>query len=237
MVTSDQLELALGSRRNWASEELLTTLNTLEVDGADLVRENWLTHANILREGTYSMEQYMNAIKYVSLKQMGHTNAQAYSIALADRYQALVAAGHDEKRISSHIAAFHKGALVQKLLAQSTIPLYMLYQDEAHKAITKLASVMTNPDASFRTQVEAADKLLGHIKRTEAAKIELSVTQAQTDGMNELQNMMRDLAARQLAAIAAGGNVQQVANLPVKQREPVLIEQSPGDTVASTEAR
>ena len=223
MVTEEQVQLALGSKRNWASQELVTMLNALENDGAELVRENWLTHANILREGTYSMEQYTTAIKYVSLKQMGHTNQQAYSIALADRYQDMVAKGYDEQRISSHVAAYHKGALVQKLLAQSTIPLYMLYQDEAHKAIKTLVDVMTNEHTSPRTRAEAADKLLGHIKRPEAAKIELEVSQRQ-DGMQELTVMMRELASKQLAAIEAGGSVRQVANLPLNTREPVLIE-------------
>jgi hypothetical protein len=223
MVTEEQVQLALGSKRNWASQELVSMLNTLESDGADLVRENWLTHANILREGTYSMEQYTTAIKYVSLKQMGHTNQQAYSIALADRYQDMVARGYDEQRISSHVAAYHKGNLVQKLLAQSTIPLYMLYQDEAHKAIKTLVQVMTEPNASFKTRAEAADKLLNHVKRPEAAKIELEVSQRQ-DGMQELTVMMRELASKQLAAIEAGGNVKTVANVPLNAREPLLIE-------------
>lgn len=224
MITTEQVELALGSKRNWASQELVTTLNQLEMDGADLVRENWLTHANILREGTYSMEQYTAAVKYVSLKQMGHTNQQAYSIALSERYQELTAKGYDDQRISSHVAAYHKGALVQKLLAQSTIPLYLLYQDEAHKAIKTLVQVMTEPNASFKTRAEAADKLLNHVKRPEAAKVELEVTNKQNDGMIELQAMMRDLAQRQLNAINAGASVKTVANLPVSQREPLLIE-------------
>ena len=232
MIDSNQLQIALGSKRNWASDELLNTLNSLEIDGADFVRENWLTHAGILREGGYSLDQYLTAVKYTSLKQMGHTNQSAYSIALADRYQELVARGYDEKRISSHIAAYHKGALVQKILAQSTIPLYMLYQDEAHKAIQTLVKIMTDPGGydgapSARTRAEAADKLLTHIKRPEAAKIELNVTQSQSDGMKELQEMMRGLAEKQLAAINAGGNVQAVANLPVAVREPVLIEHGP----------
>jgi len=222
VITTEQVELALGSRRNWASQELVTTLNSLETDGADLVRENWLTHANVLREGIYSMDQYTTAIKYVSLKQIGHTNQQAYSIALSDRYQDLRAKGYDDQRISSHVAAYHRGALVQKLLAQSTIPLYMLYADEAHQAIAVLVDVMTSENSSQKTRAEAADKLLTHVKRPEAAKIELEVSQKAADGMNELTVMMRDLAQRQLAAIAQGGNVKQVANLPIRQ--PVLIE-------------
>lgn len=226
MVTEEQVQLALGSKRNWASQELVTMLNSLESDGADLVRENWLTHSNILREGTYSMEQYTTAIKYVSLKQMGHTNQQAYSIALSDRYQDMVARGYDEQRISSHVAAYHKGALVQRLLAQSTIPLYMLYQDEAHKAIATLVDVMTSEKSSQKTRAEAAGTLLTHIKRPEAAKIELNVTQKQ-DGMQELTVMMRELASRQIAAIEAGGNVKDVANVPLNTREPLLIEAKP----------
>jgi hypothetical protein len=225
-VTVEQLELALGSKRNWASQELVTTLNTLETDGADLVRENWLTHANVLREGTYSLDQYTTAIKYVSLKQMGHTNQQAYSIALAERYQDLVAKGYDDQRISSHVSAYHKGALVQKLLSQSTVPLYMLYQDEAHKAIATLVDVMTSEKSSQKTKAEAAGTLLTHIKRPEAAKVELEVSQKASDGMNELTTMMRELAQKQLAAIADGGNVKSVANLPLNKREPILIEGS-----------
>lgn len=224
MVSNDQLVLALGSRRNWATDDLLNTLNSIEIDGADFVRENWLTHAAVLREGTHSLEAYTTAVKYVSLKQMGHTNQSAYSIALPDRYQRMVAEGMDEKRMSSNIAAYHKGALVQRILSQSTIPLYMLYQDEAHKAIKTLVQIMTEPDASFKTRAEAADKLLTHIKRPEAAKIELDVTHRQADGMQELQVMMREVAARQLNAIANGRNVRDVANLPLVERQPILIE-------------
>jgi len=218
MISAEQLELALGSKRNWASAEMLHTLNTLEMDGADLVRENWLTHATLLRDGG-SMEQYMAAIKYCSLKQMGHTNQSAYSIALGDRYQELVAKGYDDKRISSHIAAYHKGAMVQKILAQSTIPLYLLYQDEAHQAVRTLVRLMTDPNVSYKVQSDSADKLLNHIKRPEAAKVELDITHRQVDGMAELQDMMRELAHRQLTAINQGGSVQRIANLPV------LIEQ------------
>lgn len=224
MISQEQVELALGSKRSFASQELVTTLNALETDGADLVRENWLTHANILREGTYSMDQYLAAIKYVSLKQMGHTNQQAYSIALSERYQELVAKGYDDQRISSHVAAYHKGLLIQKLLAQSTIPLYMLYQDEAHQAITVLVDVMTSEKSSQKTRAEAAGTLLTHVKRPEAAKIELDITHKQGDGMSELTEMMRELARKQLVAIAEGGSVKTVANVPLNKREPLLIE-------------
>lgn len=223
MVTEEQVQLALGSKRNWASQELVTMLNSLESDGADLVRENWLTHANVLREGTYSMEQYTTAVKYVSLKQLGHTNQQAYSIALSDRYQEMTAKGYDDQRISSHVAAYHKGNLVQKLLAQSTVPFYLLYQDEAHKAIATLVDVMTSEKSSQKTKAEAAGTLLTHVKRPESAKIELEVSHKQ-DGMQELSVMMRELASRQLAAIQAGGSVKTVANVPLNVREPLLIE-------------
>ena len=138
--------------------------------------------------------------------------------------QELVAKGYDDQRISSHVSAYHKGALVQKLLAQSTVPLYMLYQDEAHKAIKVLVEVMTSDNSSQKTKAEAADKLLTHVKRPEAAKVELEVSQKASDAMSEVTTMMRDLAQRELAAIAEGGNVRAVADLPLNKREPILIE-------------
>lgn len=222
-INQQQLELALGSKRNWATDELLNTLNTLETDGADLVRENWLTHATVLREGQHTVEQYTTAIKYVSLKQMGMTNQQAYSVALSDRYQRLVADGADDKRISSHVAAYHKGALVQRILAQSTIPLYMLYQDEAHKAIATMVQLMTDPNVSNKTRSDTANNLLNHIKKPESALVELSVTHKPDQGMGELQNMMRELATKQLNALKNGGNVRDVANLPVIEGECITV--------------
>jgi hypothetical protein len=223
-INQEQLALALGSKRNWATDELLNQLNTLETDGADFVRENWLTHAAILREGTHSLEQYTTAIKYVSLKQMGHSNQSAYSIALADRYQELVARGHDEKRISSHIAAYHKGVLVQKILAQSVIPIYMLYQDEAHQAIHTLVKLMTDPMVSNKVRADAANSLLTHVKRPEAAKVELSVNHRTDGGMQELTMMMRELADKQLKALQSGADVHDVANLRVIEGECTPVE-------------
>jgi len=214
-VSQEQLALALGSKRNWASDELLNTLNSIETDGADFVRENWLTHATVLREGTHTLDQYTTAIKYVSLKQMGHTNMQAYSIALADRYQELVAKGYDDQRISSHVSAYHKGALVQKILSQSVIPLHMLYQDEAHLAISTMVRLMTDPNVSNKTRSDTANNLLNHIKKPDSAKVELSVTHKADAGMQELQVMMRELAEKQLNAMKSGGDVRDVANLPV----------------------
>jgi hypothetical protein len=223
-INQEQLALALGSKRNWATDELLNTLNTLETDGADFVRENWLTHAAILREGTHSLEQYTTAVKYVSLKQMGHSNQSAYSIALADRYQELVAKGYDDKRISSHIAAYHKGVLVQKILAQSVIPIYMLYQDEVHKAMHTLVQLMTDPNVSNKVRADAANNVLTHAKRPEAAKVELSVTSKQSDGMAELTVMMRELADKQLKALQSGADVHDVANLRVIEGECTPVE-------------
>lgn len=219
MINEQQLQLALGSKKNWASEELLNTLNAIETDGADFVRENWLTHASVLREGNYTMEQYTTAIKYVSLKQMGHTNQAAYSIALADRYTDMCARGFDERRLSSHISAYHKGALVQKILAQSTVPIYLLYQDEQHKAIKTLVQLMEDANVSNKVRVDAANAVLTHVKRPEAAKVQLEVSHKPSDGMTELTVMMQELASKQLNALKNGGSVRDVANLPVIEGE------------------
>jgi hypothetical protein len=215
MINEQQLALALGSKKKWASDELLNTLNSIETDDADLVRENWLTHASVLREGNYTLDQYTTAIKYVSLKQMGHTNQSAYSIALADRYTEMCARGYDDRRLSSHISAYHKGALVQKILAQSVVPLHLLFQDEQFKAVHRLATIMTDPNASFKVQVDAANALLTHVKKPESAKVQLEVSHKPQDGMNELVTMMQEVAKKQLNALQSGANVRDVANLPV----------------------
>lgn len=216
-ITPEQLVLALGSKRNWASDEMLNMLNAIDTDGADLVRENWLTYSSVLREGA-SIEQYTNAVKYVSLKQMGHSNQQAYSIALAERYQEMVSKGYDDKRISSSVAAYHKGAMVQKILAQSTIPIWMLYADEQHKAIKTLVDLMQNAN-SEKVRCDSANNLLTHIKRPEAALVQLDVTHKQADGMSDLSNMLADLASKQMKVLKDGGDVHVVANLPVVDAE------------------
>jgi len=218
VITEEQLQLALGSRRNWASDTLLSTLNALDTDGADLVRENWLTHAAVLREGNGSLEQYTTAVKYVSLKQMGHSNQSAYSIALADRYQQMVAQGYDEQRISSSVSAYHKGAMVQKILAQSTIPFWMLYQDEQSRAMKTLVDLMLNAK-SEKVRGDAANNVLTHTKRPEAAKVQLDITTKETDGTTELANMMRRLAEGQLKVLKDGADVRVIANLPVVDAE------------------
>jgi len=69
--------------------------------------------------------------------------------------------------------------------------------------------------ASARTRVEAADKLLGHLKRPEAAEVTLNVNTPANSGLNELQNMLKELSTRQLMALKDGGDVRIVANLPV----------------------
>lgn len=217
MITVDELKQALPVHlKGSASQDLADKINqaTTDPELARTIKDNFVSWTTVLTEGRFRPEDYVNAVAYVSLKMMGHTNQNAYKMTFPVRYQTLVARGADEKAISAYVAAYHKNKLVTLLLEQSLVPTWILNADIYQEAVNTQFRLMQTAN-SEKVQCEAANSILTHLKRPETKKIEIDMGVADNSGMNELRTMMEALAQRQMDLIAQGVNTREIAHQPI----------------------
>lgn len=214
MLSLDELKQALPSHlRSAASQDLLDKVNQIssDPDMAREIRDNFVSYSIVLKDGKFKTEDYLNAVAYVSYKVMGYTNAESYKRTFPDRYTGLVARGASDKEISSYVSAYNKNKLVNLVLEQTMIPIHILNQDAVQKAINVQVELMTTAN-SEKVRADAANSILTHLKAPETKKFELDIGVKETQGMNELKNMMTQLAERQLELIAQGVQTREIAH-------------------------
>ena len=197
------------------TDSMLTEINAV-VDDPGLrenFRDNLVGFVGILKDGKYSLEAYVNAVKYCSFKLLGDTNIGAYTKTFPDRYQRMLTEGAEERHIHSVCSAYNRTILVNKIIEQSLVPSHILNAEYYQRALNKQVNLMDNPDVSFKVQTDAANSLLTHLKPPEISKIELDVNVREDKSILELQDTIRALALKQKQLIEGGTmTVTQVAH-------------------------
>lgn len=213
-LTLEDLKKALPTRLHTAlGQELLDKVNTLnsEVpDAAENIRDNFITYASVLSEGKYKLEDYLNAIKYVSFKLMGKTNRDAYRFTFPDRFWAMKEKEIPDKDMDSIISAYNRNKLVNAIYEKTIIPSWILNQDAYQEAINTQVKLMRTAN-SERVKAMAADSILNHLKRPEnlgQAQLNINVN---TSVLDDLQKNMLELVKTQRDLIKAGVSTKEVA--------------------------
>lgn len=205
-VTVELVKEVLPSNlKSSASQELVDKLNQISTDpeAGRIIRENFIGYTRVLNEGRFKVEDYMNAVSYVSFKLMGYNNKESYVRAFPDRYQALVARGATDKDISAYVAAYSKNKLVGMIMEQSMIPVWVLHQDTFMKAVETQADLMVGA-RSEKVRSDAANSLLTHLKKPEKKEVALEINTPQSKGLDDLNAKLTQMAELQRQMIATG---------------------------------
>jgi hypothetical protein len=206
-LTQDDIKQALPVHlRASVTQQMADTLNTLTTDplAAENIRANFVGYSTVLKEGKFKTEDYIHAVAYVSYKLMGYSNQDAYARAFPQRYASLLARGSSSKDISAYVSAYHRGKLVNLIMEQSLVPIWVLNQDLAQKAINQLATLMVSAN-SEKVQADAAIGLLNHLKKPEPkGDFQININPEESNGMKEMREAMSQLARQQRDMIAGG---------------------------------
>ena len=214
MLTLEEVKKAMPpALRSSVNENLVNSINNIPIDPeiAENIRNNFITYTSVLKDGKYKMSDYMNAVAYVTFKLMGYTNNEAYARTFPQRYAEFGAKGKSAKDIASHVAAYAKNKLVNALLEQSSIPTWLLNQDIYQKAINTQADIMVNAKSEM-VRMQAANSLLTHLKRPETKEMNINLGVQETSGMKELNDLMTQLAEKQLNSIQNGTSTREIAH-------------------------
>lgn len=213
-LTIEQVKDAVPkSLRNSVSQTLVDTLNSLGNDPEEgkLIRDNFLSFSDILKNGNYKTQDYVNAVIYVSHKICGRTNAEAYNLTFPDRHAKLLAKGASAKDISAYVAAFNRGELVQQMLNRAMIPSWLLNQDIFQEAVNTQVDLMRTAK-SERVRFMAADSLMSHLaKPAENVQTGVNINIGSYSGLDDLTAKIEELSLAQKKAIQSGTSTKEIA--------------------------
>ena len=216
MLSQDQFKAALPKQmQKNINQEVMDKINATlrNPDTREMLRENMIGYASVMQQGKFQMDQYINAVKYVSFKSMGDTNIAAYTKTFPDKYQSFLDRGVVPKDIASYITAYNKSKLVNLIYEQSLVPTHVLNADVFQKAINIQAEIMADPDVSPKVRSDAANSLMTHLKRPEAQKIELDIGIKEDSSLIDLRASTNALVAQQKAMLRSGTmNAKNIAH-------------------------
>mgnify|MGYP003531334263 FL=1 len=221
MLTLGEVQASLpANMKSAADQSLVNTLNAIAVDPliAEQIRENFISYAGVMRDGKFKTEDYLAAIQYVSFKLMGDSNKAAWARAFPQRYALLKARGASEKEISAHVAAYSKGKLVNAILDQSMVPTYLLNADLYQKALNVQADLMITAN-SEKVRSDAANSLIMALKKPDAVKGQIDLNVKDSSGMNELKNILGQMAQQQQQLLREGAGIKTITDARIIDNE------------------
>lgn len=214
MLTAAEITQALPANlRTAVTPQFVNTVNTVSADPliAEQVRENFISYSRVMQMGKFKVQDYLNAVTYVSYKLMGDTNQDAYCKTFPQRHADLVARGATPKVISSYVSAYNGNQLVNMIYEQSMIPAWVMNQDIHQKAIKQLATLMTSA-SSEKVQCDAAGLLLAHLGKPKENNFQLNIGISENSGMSEMRQQISQMAEMQKAFIEAGVEIKQITH-------------------------
>lgn len=182
------------NQRTLITQEFLDKLEASVNDSlvAEQFKENFVTYLNVLSKGKYKMEDYINAVKYVSFKLLGYSNINAYIATFPERYERLKAEG--QTQIEAFVSMYNKNKLVMQIYEQTIVPSYVLNAPMHQQALNTLAAMIIDDDVRGMTKVKACEAILQYTKQPDVVKGELTIGIEQSDTINDLREITENLA-------------------------------------------
>ncbi len=206
VLTLEQFREALPDKvKKSLNQELVDQINqTLSnPDEYENYRDNLLSYTRVMADGRFKIQNYLDAVRYVSFKLMGDSNIEAYSKTFPSKITRFNAQGVSAKDIASYVTAYNKSKLVNLIFEQTLIPTHVLNQDLYQRALNVQADLMVNAK-SEKVRSDAANSLLTQLKPPEVKKVELDIGIKEDSSIAQLRQATMELAAQQRLALQAG---------------------------------
>lgn len=206
VFTIDALKAVMPDRQKHnIKQSFVDELNKLVVDpeAREAFRENIIGYTSVLQDPNIKLNSYVQAVKYVSYKLLGYSNQDSWIKTFPARYQRHKDLGKSPGFTRSTVACYNRNKVVNLILEQTMVPVWVLNQDLFQKALTTQLKLMTTA-ASEKVRTDAANSLLTHLKQPETTKMKLEVNVKQDDSIHELREAAIELARVQKRSIESG---------------------------------
>lgn len=211
-VTIEDIQNALPSKKKYVTEEAVElvnrSLNEPEFQGEGLLKTA-ITYESVLQRNKASIVEYLNAIRFCAYLMTNDENfTEAYKKVFWDRE--FVQSRLNEptesgkyKELTSAASRYRKSKLVVDILTLSQVPLDLMFMGDRYKAIGVLAQEMYTATHS-KDRINAAKELLAATKGPENMKIELDVGVKESSAVQQLNEQLATIAAKQKSMLESG---------------------------------
>src|SRR5574344_424983 len=212
MVTIEELQKALPSRKNTITDEIVEILNKSQDDpefqGESLL-QTAITYENVMMNNKAGIKEYIDAIRFcaylISLED-NYTEAYKKTFSYRDFVKNRLDATPDSSKyreLTNAASRYRRSKLVVDLLTFSQVPLDILFSGYRYKAIGVLANEMETA-AYSRDRIAAAKELLLAVKGPENKKIELEIGVKESSAVANLNEQLTELANSSLVQLESG---------------------------------
>jgi hypothetical protein len=206
MLTVDLVKASVPkNQKSSITSQLVDKLNSMNEDPKLLgsFEENILGYSEVLKSGKYKVEDYVNAVRFVSYKLIGKSDIDAYMAVFPHRYQKLVDTGVSRSEMGPYVSAYNSNKLVVQILEQTLVPAHIIKAPMHFQAINELMKIGLD-GRSEMARVQALGKVADLTKAPETQKIELDIGVKQVDEIAELREVTQRLAQQSKLAIESG---------------------------------
>jgi len=225
LVTVESLQEAMPNRKKFITPEAVDIINSSltepEFQGESLLKTA-VTYENVLSRNKASIPEYLNAIRFCAyLVSEDDSITEAYKKTFRDRpfvKERMNCATHTSsyRELTSASSRYRKSKLVVDILTLSQVPLDLMFTGARYKAVSVLAEVMVTAKLD-RDKINAAKELLAATKGPENLKIELDVGVKESSAVDQLNEQLASIAAKQKQLIEAGvSDIKEFGAMKVK---------------------
>jgi len=220
-------------KKSLVTPEVIDHINKLaeDPDYGEYFIECTVNYLDIVGKGTdknirgWSVDEYLNAVKYFSLMSTGMSQAKAYAKVFPERLQSRLDRGQTINDMAGEASRYNQSELVNKIREQATVPFHLVNQHVRQKAVNRLESLMTHARSEV-AMVNAATALLKELRPPEAHQVELQV--GLSDEAREVQqkqtNALLDIANNQRRLLEAGYSIEEIQQIHIKKDDAVDAE-------------
>lgn len=212
--------------RKSVNDQLINYVNSVLSNPDEYVayRDNLISYTSVMQDGKYKIENYLDAVRYVTFKLMGHTDKDAYMKTFPKKWQDWIASGVAPKDMASYVTAYHKGKLVNAIMAQTMIPVHVLNLDLYQRALNEQFILGTTAKSEM-VRSNALNSVLTQLRPPDKQQIELNVSNAPSSELKDLGRAMMELAAQQKLIISSGlQDAQSIAHSRIIEAETVEVK-------------
>lgn len=213
LLTMEDVQNALPSRKNTITQELVDIINEVnleaEFQGESLI-QTAVTYEKVMINNKASIREFVDAIRFCAyLLTLEDNYTEAYKKTFYYRDFVKERMNADTKSIkyaeltSAASRYRQKNKLVIDLLTYSQAPLDLMFMGWRYKAVGVLADTMMNAKLD-RDKINAAKELLAATKGPETQKIELDIGVKESSAVASLNDQLAQLAGRQKMLLESG---------------------------------
>lgn len=189
-------------------DRLNLSIEHMEAEGiGQFFKEISIGYINVLGENkSNSLEEFVNASKFLSFRAVGDTLTRAYARTFPDRVSRMEREGTPMSYLHTYAQSYSKTTLVTKLQSAMAIPHHILFQDVFYKAVQTQADIMVDNSVSPKVRSDAANSLLTHLKTPEVKQMELNVGIQESNILEQFKEAMSSMAGQQKQMIDVGSS-------------------------------